>query len=112
MIDLTPIITAVIAIIVALITYRLVPWIKARTNETQQNILFSITKILVEAAEQLYGAGNGRTKLEYVIAGLEERGFTVDLDVIEGMVRELSMNNGEATSEDEDSEEMISNDGE
>ena len=41
MIDLTPIITAVIAIIVALITYRLVPWIKAHTNETQQNILFS-----------------------------------------------------------------------
>ena len=60
----------------------------------------------------MYGAGNGKTKLEYVIAGLEERGFTVDLDVIEGMVRELSMNNGEATSEDEDHEEMISNDGE
>ena len=30
-------------------------------------------------------------KLEYVIATLEEKGYTVDLDMIEAIVRELSI---------------------
>ena len=43
------------------------------------------------AAEQIYGPGGGKVKLEYVIATLEEKGYTVDLDMIEAIVRELTI---------------------
>lgn len=91
-IDLTPIINAVIALIAALVTLRLLPWIKARTTATQQAMLLATTKTLVFAAEQLYQAGEGRQKLAYVKQKLLEKGFAVDLDAIEAMVTQLKLN--------------------
>lgn len=88
MIDLTPIFQAIITLIAALIAYKLVPWIKARTSNAQQANLSAMVKILVYAAEQLYGSGNGKEKLEYVKRGLEQRGFTVDVAQIEAAVGE------------------------
>lgn len=85
-IDLTKIFEAVITLLAALITYRLVPWIKSRTNENQQLMLQSIVRTLVFAAEQLYGAGHGEEKLDYVCKQLQERGYTVDRDEIEATV--------------------------
>ena len=66
-IDLTPVFQAIISLAVALVTYKLIPWIKARTDEKQQNLLQATVKILVFAAEQMYGAGKGEEKLDYVI---------------------------------------------
>lgn len=86
-IDLTPIIQAVIALIVAIITYKVIPWIKARATTDQLTALETATTILVFAAEQMYGAGKGAEKLEYVVKGLEERGFTADVAAIEAVVR-------------------------
>ena len=40
------------------------------------------------AAEQLYGAGKGAEKLDYVISELEKRGFTADRAAIEAAVAE------------------------
>ena len=54
MIDLTPIFQAIIALLAALVTYKLIPWIKSRTTERQQQNLFVAAKIAVMAAEQLY----------------------------------------------------------
>ena len=85
-IDLTRIFEAVITLLAALITYRLVPWIKSRTNENQQLMLQSIVRTLVFAAEQLYGAGHGEEKLDYVCKQLAERGYKVDRDEIEASV--------------------------
>ena len=45
-------------------------------------------RTLVYAAEQLYGAGKGAEKLDYVIKELEARGFTVDRAAIEAAVAE------------------------
>ena len=87
-IDLTPIFQAIIALLAALVTYKLVPWIKARTTESQQALLSAAVKTLVYAAEQLYRAGKGAEKLDYVIVGLEKRGFTADRDAIEAAVAE------------------------
>lgn len=87
-IDLTPIIQAIIALIAALIAYRLIPWIKARTTESQQANLRAVVKTLVFAAEQMYGAGNGHDKLNYVKMRLSELGFNVDVDEIEAAVCE------------------------
>ena len=72
MIDLTPILEAIIALIAALVTYKLIPWLKARTTESQQAILMATVRTLVYAAEQLYGAGKGKEKLQYVKQKLQE----------------------------------------
>ena len=87
-IDLTPIFQAIIALLAALVTYKLIPWIKARTTESQQALLSATVRTLVYAAEQLYGAGEGAKKLDYVIAELEKRGFAADRAEIEAAVAE------------------------
>ena len=88
-IDLTPVLQAVIGLLAALITYRLVPWIKARTTNEQQALLQATIRTLVFAAEQIYGAGGGAEKMKYVQEQLKARGFDVDLAAIEAAVREL-----------------------
>lgn len=88
MIDLTPIIQAVIALLASLITYKLIPWIKARTTNEQQSMLRATVKTLVYAAEQIYGAGKGSEKMDYVAAQLAAKGYTVDRMEIEAAVGE------------------------
>lgn len=86
MINLTPIFEAVIALLAALITYKLIPWIKSKTTATQQANLRAAVKMLVFAAEQLYGANKGAEKLRYVKDKLAEKGYSVDADAIEAAV--------------------------
>ena len=93
-INLTPILQAVIALAAALITYRLIPWIKARTTEAQQENIRTLVKVLVYAAEQIYGAGNGQNKLDYVCGQMEKRGYTVDRSQIEAAVYEAFNDTG------------------
>ena len=46
MIDLTPIFEAILALLAALVTYKLIPWIKARTTAEQQSLLAATVKTL------------------------------------------------------------------
>lgn len=91
MIDLTPILETIIALIAALVTYKVIPWIKAKTTESQQAILMATVRTLVYAAEQLYGAGKGKEKFTYVRQKLQEKGFDVDVDAIEAAVKEITI---------------------
>lgn len=92
-IDLTPILQAVIALAAALITGRLVPWIKARTTEQQQANLAALASTLVFAAEQLYGANHGDEKLAYVVDILRTHGYDVNskevLAAVEAAVHQM-----------------------
>lgn len=89
MIDLTPIINAIIALLAALVTYKLLPWIKANTTVKQQTALQNAAKIAVFAAEQIYkGSGMGAEKFDYVVMKLQEQGFSADPAIIEAAVRE------------------------
>ncbi len=90
-IDLTPIFQAVIGFLAALISYRLIPWIQARTTAQQQEMLRAAVSVAVYAAEQLYGAGAGKEKLMYVKGQLAKKGYKVDVDEIEAAVRELTI---------------------
>lgn len=94
-IDLTPVFQAVIGLLAALITYKVVPWIKARTTEAQQAMLESTARIAVFAAEQLYGALKGDEKLRYAQAYLQGKGYNVHTqevkNTIEAMVQELTL---------------------
>lgn len=69
----------------------MIPWIKAKTNEQQQAYLLSTVRVLVYAAEQVYGAGKGADKLLYVQDELESRGLKVDMSAIEAAVREMNL---------------------
>lgn len=86
MIDLTPIFQAIIALLAALVTYKLIPWIKSRTTETQQKNLAAMARVAVFAAEQLYGAGNGDKKLEYARMILLNAGYNVDTDILRAAI--------------------------
>ncbi len=87
MIDLTPIIEAILALAAALITAFVIPWIRSKTTAAQQQTIEAVTRTLVLAAEQLYGAGNGAQKLDYVIEELKKRGYTADRAAIEAAVK-------------------------
>jgi hypothetical protein len=89
-IDLTPIIQALIGLLATIITIKVIPWIKSKTTTQQQIMLEATVSILVNAAEQLYGAGKGPEKLDYVKTELEKRGFTVDTAAIESAVRDMT----------------------
>ena len=90
-IDLTPLFQAVIAFLTALVSYKLIPWIQARTTAQQQEMLRAAVSVAVYAAEQLYGAGAGKEKLMYVKGQLAKKGYKVDIDEIEAAVRELTV---------------------
>ena len=96
MIDLTPIINAIIALLASIVTIKVIPWIKAKTTNEQQAMLRAAVKTAVFAAEQLYGAGNGGDKLEYAREMLEGMGYTVDRVEIEAAVGEF-LNSAKAT---------------
>ena len=81
-IDLTPVFQAIIALLAALITTRLIPWIKKRTTEQQLMNLQAAARIAVYAAEQLYGAGQGEEKLQWALERVESMGFHLDKDLI------------------------------
>ena len=88
-IDLTTIINAIIALLAALVTYRLVPWIKAKTTNEQQAYIRALVKAGVYAAEQIYQTdGMGRMKMEYVKDFLQQHGYDINITEIEAAVSE------------------------
>lgn len=93
-IDLTPIFQAVVMLLAALITHRLIPWLKARTTKQQQDNIQAAAKIAVFAAEQIFGAGQGEDKLDYALGVLERSGYHVDKTIareaIEKAVAEMN----------------------
>ena len=89
-IDLTPIIQALIGLLATIITVKVIPWIKAKTTNEQQAIIRAAVVTLVFAAEQIYGAGNGEEKLDFLIQQLNEKGFTADRMEIEAVIKEYA----------------------
>lgn len=88
-INLTPLINAIICVLAAIVTYRLIPLIKANTTNEQQKQLRAAVKVAVYAAEQIYGAGHGEEKLNDALKWLKLQGFDVDRTEIEAAVYEL-----------------------
>ncbi len=68
-------------------------WLAARTTAQQRETLWNVTLQLVKGAQQLYDEGLIQgPRLQHVIDGLKERGFTVDLDAIKAAVLDLNRN--------------------
>lgn len=82
-----PVIEAVFALIAAVVTYALLPYIRSRTTAEQREQITAWVKIAVTAAEQIYtGAGKGQEKKSYVIRWLSDRGITVYDKEIDAMI--------------------------
>lgn len=106
-INLTPIFEAVLALLAALITYKLIPWIRSKTTESQQKTLRAIYEGAVMVAEQLYGAGKGDEKFRYATQKLAAKGIDVDPDAIEEAVfRLFHYNQPEETKDAEKGEDQ------
>ena len=74
MFDITVIIEAVFALLAAIITAIVIPYIKSKTTASQQ-------------AEQIYtGSGRGEEKKAYVLNWLQEHGITVDAEKLDALI--------------------------
>lgn len=103
MTDITPIITAVIALISVIITVFLIPYIRTKTTATQQAIIAAIVQTSVYGFEQLIqGDGMGAKRFINVIDDVQEklkkRGITFNYEdirlQIEAAVKQLNIEQG------------------
>lgn len=93
MIDLTPIMEAIIALVVAVITAFVTPWLKGKIDADKLEQIKLWVTVAVEAAEQLYnGTGRGEEKKAYVVKFLQEKGFTIDPDSLDKLIEAAVFN--------------------
>jgi hypothetical protein len=86
----------IIPIIGLIVTYLLVPYLKANTTQKQRDSIYFWVQLAVQAAEQIFShvKGAGSDKKEFVLEFLKEKGIKVskeDLNIlIEAAVLELN----------------------
>lgn len=78
MTDLTPVINAVVALIAAIITAFVIPWLKRKTTAQDRETMLAWVEIAVAAAQQLYHDLDGMARKEYVLAFLSAKGYNID----------------------------------
>lgn len=93
MFNITPIVEAVAALLVAVITAFVIPYIKSKTTAAQFAEIKMWVEVAVEAAEQIYtGTGKGKTKKKFVEHFLAEKGFTIDPDSLDKLIEAAVFN--------------------
>lgn len=87
MYDITPILEVLLLLATTIITYVLIPYIKSKTTEKQQEDIKEWVRIAVTAAEQIYnGTGRGTEKKQYVIDWLSKNNIKVDSDKLDALI--------------------------
>lgn len=86
MIDITPLVNALIAVAAVLVTVYLTPWLKSRTTAAQREEINAWVKIGCAAAEQLYNSGKIQNKKFYVTQFLEQKNLKVNADELDKMI--------------------------
>ena len=84
--DYTQIISAVIALISALISAFLIPWLKTKIDADKLQTVRTYVEIGVKAAEQLYAASEGEKKKAYVISFLAGKGIKFDVETVDKLI--------------------------
>lgn len=84
--DITGIIEIVVALLSALVTTFLIPYIKKKMSAEKFSELQRWVGIAVEAAEQIYGSKTGNKKKEYVVNFLLSKGIVVDVDSVSALI--------------------------
>ena len=91
--DWTIVIEIALFALIAVVVAALLPWLKERIGAERLNKLWRWVCWAVEAAEQLFGAGMGDRKKEYVLEMLADMGVDITPDVdamVEAAVLELT----------------------
>ena len=84
--DFTIIIEFIIALLSAVVTTFLIPYLKQKLSEEKQKKLLFWVQTAVKAAEQIYGSKTGQKKKDYVIAFLLSKGIVFDVDEVTALV--------------------------
>lgn len=99
--DVTPILEIILRLIIGfasvIITIKVIPCLKARFTNEQLDLIKSIAKVSVKAAEQIYNAGDNKSKFEYaknsLIKSAASKGIELDeasiVNIIEDAVNDL-----------------------
>lgn len=87
MVDLTQVVSAVITLIVAIVSAFLIPYLKSKLGTEKLETVKFWVNIAVEAAEMIYvGTGRGQEKKEYVLSFLNSKGFTLNISEIDNLI--------------------------
>jgi LL-H family phage holin len=87
MIDLTDIFSAVITLLLAVVTTLVIPYIKTKVSTEQFETIKSWVKVAVQAAEMIFTeTGMGAAKKEYVIEYLNTKGYKLDTDTLNNLI--------------------------
>ena len=86
MTDLTPVINAFIALVAALITAFVIPWIKRNTSAKDREELLKWVEIAVMAAQQLHHQLKVEERKKYVLDFLAQKGYDVENEEIENAI--------------------------
>lgn len=84
--NITPIVNAAITLLVAIVTAFVVPWLKNKIGQQNMDEFLAWVNIAVAAAEQLYDSTDGEKKKQYVLAYLENKGFSVDEEDVDNAI--------------------------
>ena len=85
--DITAIVNAAIALLAAIITAVVIPWLRSRTTAAQRENIETWVQIAVAAAEQIFkGSGRGAEKKQYVEAFLFDKGLKIDGESMDAMI--------------------------
>lgn len=97
-VDLTPVLEAVISLVVAIFSIIVIPkfkaWLNTKLTASQIEVVKTIIKALVDAAEQIYTNTNksGTSKKKYVMelakTKLAELGYSIDDKEIEAYLEQ------------------------
>ncbi len=85
-VDLTQIILAIIALLGTVVTTFVIPLLREKLSEKQQETLNKLIDIGVYAADQLYNMEQTAEKKSYVQNLLIEKGYNVDLESIDAAI--------------------------
>ena len=99
--DITPVVNGIIALIAAVVTAFVIPWIKSKTTAAQREEINAWVRIAVTAAEQIYsGVGKGKEKKKYVLDFLAEKNLKIDEESVDLMIESAVKNMNAAFGED------------
>ena len=85
-IDLTDLISSAVLFVLALITRRLLPWLKGKASAQQLQLLEAAIDTAVYAAQQLFKTKTIDDRLGFALSWLKERGYDVDRTEVEARV--------------------------
>lgn len=93
--NITPIINAVIALIAALVSAFVIPWIKKKAAACDLEQMEKWTSIAVSAAEQLFKSTQAEEKKKYVLKYMASKGYDINTEDVENAIEAavLSLHN-------------------